>query len=101
MKFLLIVLVVASPAILYGIALLGIAIRNRCFPKRCPVCRIGVLQAVNGIRETYPTGKGTGTFYICSDCAKRFFWSNDGQEYQDSSGHEFDHWYNKSIGRNS
>ena len=30
-----------------------------------PKCGRKKMKGVNGIRETYPTGRGTGTFYLC------------------------------------
>ena len=59
----------------------------------CPKCGARKLKNVNGIRETYPTGKGTGTFYVCEVCAHRVFWSNDDRAWQDANAQEFDSWY--------
>jgi hypothetical protein len=63
----------------------------------CPKCAARKLRNINGIRETYPTGKGTGTFYVCDDCQHRVFWSNDDRGWQDANAQKFDHWYQPRV----
>jgi hypothetical protein len=60
---------------------------------RCPSCGDRAMRIVNGIRETFPTGEGTGWFYACVSCGRRSFWSNDDRVWQDASGTGFDRWY--------
>src|SRR5262249_20577916 len=56
----------------------------------CLQCGERRMHWTNGIRETYPTGRGTGRFYFCSACGQRSFWSNDGHGWQDASDASFD-----------
>jgi hypothetical protein len=62
----------------------------------CPGCGRRTLRCVNAIRETYPTGAGTGSFYICGHCDRRWFWSNDDKQWTDASADRFDRWF--SVG---
>jgi hypothetical protein len=57
---------------------------------RCPGCRRLAMRAVDGIRETYPTGKGTGLGYVCENCHARWFWSYDDRAWQDALGKPFE-----------
>jgi hypothetical protein len=57
---------------------------------RCPDCRARRMRLTNGIKETYPTGRGTGTFYRCESCQRRWFWSNDDRAWQDASAPRYD-----------
>lgn len=43
------------------------------------------MRQTNGIFETYPTGRGTGSFYLCGSCGGRWFWSNDDRGWVDAS----------------
>jgi hypothetical protein len=52
---------------------------------RCPGCGQQQMRWTNGIRETYPTGRGTGSFYLCRSCGGRWFWSNDDRGWEDAS----------------
>ncbi|HEX7380382.1 MAG TPA: DUF1553 domain-containing protein [Pirellulales bacterium] len=63
---------------------------------RCPNCHARQMKVANGILETYPTGRGTGNFYLCGGCGRRSFWSNDERDWQDASGSRFDWAYNRS-----
>jgi hypothetical protein len=63
----------------------------RCGKNRC-------MQVTNGIDETYPTGRGTGRFYLCASCGQRSFWSNDDDDWQDASEAKFD-WAYREPGR--
>ena len=56
---------------------------------RCPSCGQRQLRCTNGIHETYPTGRGTGNFYLCGACGGRWFWSNDDRAWQNASAPEF------------
>ncbi len=56
----------------------------------CLYCAQQQFRWVNGIRETCPTGCGTGTFYVCGVCLRRWFRSNDDREFRDASGSEYD-----------
>ncbi len=84
MKWLWATLLVLSPAILYAVALVLVAIRIHIFPPRCPQCNRRTLRVAGGIRETYPTGKGTGSFYQCKRCRKKLFWANDDHQWHDA-----------------
>jgi hypothetical protein len=52
---------------------------------RCPGCDQRQMRQTNGICETYPTGRGTGRFYLCRSCGGRWFWSNDDRGWVDAS----------------
>jgi hypothetical protein len=56
----------------------------------CPHCAQHRLRSFSGIKETYPTGRNTGTFYVCDACSWRWFWSNDEREFRDASSAEYD-----------
>ena len=56
----------------------------------CPSCGAYALRWLDGIRETYPTGRGTGNLYECEVCHHRAWWSNDDQQWQQPSG-RFNH----------
>ncbi len=47
------------------------------------------MRQANAIHETYPTGHGTGLFYLCQACGSRWFWSNDDRAWQDASSPDF------------
>jgi hypothetical protein len=57
---------------------------------RCPGCNARQMRCANGIRETYPTGRGTGKFYLCEACKRRWFWSNDDRCWRDADDSDFD-----------
>jgi hypothetical protein len=57
---------------------------------RCPACNTRQMRWTNGIRETYPTGRGTGRFYLCEACKRRWFWSNDDRCWRDAKDSDFD-----------
>jgi hypothetical protein len=57
---------------------------------RCPDCNQRRMRCTNGIRETYPTGRGTGKFYLCDGCKRRWFWSNDDRAWRDAADPDFD-----------
>jgi hypothetical protein len=63
----------------------------------CPKCGAHKLSGVDFIRETYPTGKGTGTFYRCENCHHRAFWSNDDRGWRDANAQEFDDYYTHAL----
>jgi len=79
------ILLVLSPAVLYALALALAAIRIHVLPPRCPACHRRSLRQAGAIRETYPTGKGTGSFYQCESCGKKWFWANDDHQWHDST----------------
>jgi hypothetical protein len=56
---------------------------------RCPSCGTRSMRLTNGIRETFPTGRGTGTFYLCAACGQRWFWSNDDRQWQEAANPAF------------
>jgi hypothetical protein len=57
---------------------------------RCPSCTQRKMRYTNGIHETYPTGRGTGTFYLCDACSHRWFWSNDDRCWRDATDANYD-----------
>jgi hypothetical protein len=57
---------------------------------RCPGCGQRRMRCTNGIRETYPTGRGTGRFYLCGACGGRWFWSNDDGTWRNASSPNFE-----------
>jgi hypothetical protein len=58
---------------------------------RCPSCQgRRCMQHKNGIKETFPTGRGTGRFYLCRSCGQRSFWSNDDKGWQDATDAKYD-----------
>ena len=56
---------------------------------RCPGCGLRRMCQTNGIRTTYPTGRGTGKFYLCRAGGGRWFWSNDARAWRDASSPGF------------
>src|SRR5258708_2094356 len=66
---------------------------------RCPNCHVRRMKMTNGIRETYPTGRGTGRFYLCSACGKRAFWSNDNRAWENASASDFNWAYQVEVKR--
>lgn len=60
---------------------------------RCPACGSRSMKHVNSIRETYPTGKGTGRFYSCQSCHRNWFWSRDEEDWREASAEEIDRWF--------
>ncbi|MCC7406910.1 MAG: hypothetical protein IT442_02485 [Phycisphaeraceae bacterium] len=77
MKWGLIVLLVLWPAILYGFALLLVAVRTKYFPRRCPACRRRGLVLVNYTKVMLDDGGGKfhceqWLFYRCSHCSEAF-----------------------------
>jgi len=57
---------------------------------RCPTCGVRRMRLTNGSRETYPSGRGTGRFYLCEACRRRWFWSNDDWAWQNASDRDFE-----------
>jgi hypothetical protein len=57
---------------------------------RCPGCGQRRMRCTNGIQETYPTGRGTGRFYLCGACGDRWFWSNDDGTWRNASSPNFE-----------
>lgn len=91
---LLVGLVLAFPLAIAISAALGFVLTTADrWTTRCPNCGARKLRNVNGIRETYPTNEGTGTFYACDVCQHRAFWSNDDRGWQDANASEFDDYY--------
>jgi hypothetical protein len=59
------------------------------------------MRSPNAICETYPTGRGTGKFYLCDACSARWFWSNDDRGWLDASDAKFDWAFNPGGQRGS
>lgn len=57
---------------------------------RCPSCRVRSMRLTNGIRESFPTGRGTGLFYLCEACGQRWFYSHDDWQWQEAASSAFD-----------
>jgi hypothetical protein len=57
---------------------------------QCPTCHALQMRSTNAIRETYLTGRGTGQFYVCEACSKRWFWSNDDRTWELASKAHYD-----------
>jgi hypothetical protein len=70
-------------------ALGGVLVAIDRLTTRCPRCKQRRMRCTNGIRETYPTGRGTGLFYLCRACSSWWFWSNDDRAWQDASSPDF------------
>lgn len=86
--------VLAFPLAILICALLGgVLMAYDRLTTRCPVCQARKMKRINAIRETYPTGEGTGSFYLCSACGRRSFWSNDDNAWEDATANHFDHFY--------
>ena len=68
MRWLWITLLVLSPAILYGIALLFVAV----YRGRCRQCRRHGLWMVGGYKWDGEHGGGAVTFYLCEKCGAHF-----------------------------
>jgi hypothetical protein len=54
---------------------------------RCPACGVAKMRCVGGIKEAYPSGKGTGWSYLCEQRGQRWWWSNDRRAWEDASAH--------------
>ena len=69
-----VILLVLSPAILYGIALLAVAISQKYFHRRCPSCGRRALRLVNWIRATIlfegKLAPDHWSYYLCTSCGK-------------------------------
>ena len=68
MRWLWISLLVLSPAILYGIALLFVAV----YRGRCRRCHRHGLRMVGGYKWDGERGGGAVTFYLCEKCGAHF-----------------------------
>ncbi|MEM1445649.1 MAG: hypothetical protein AAGF84_06305 [Planctomycetota bacterium] len=67
MKWLVLAIVVLSPAILYGVALLILPF----WRSRCPLCRKRSLKMVGCYKWDGPDGGGLVSFYFCEQCHAR------------------------------
>ena len=91
--FLFVLGVIAAFPLAIGICTLlgGLLMTIDWLTTRCPNCWMTrCMRMTDAIRETYPTGRGTGRFYLCRNCGQRSFWSNDDRAWQDASDADFD-----------
>ncbi|MCE5278332.1 MAG: hypothetical protein ABFD92_01165 [Planctomycetaceae bacterium] len=77
MKWAVVILLVLSPAILYGIAIAVIALSRKYFPLRCPSCSKRGLAMVNSSLVMLDDGDGKHhceyrSFYKCPSCHASF-----------------------------
>ena len=72
MKWILITLVVLSPAILYVLALILLALKEKYLPRRCPTCERRGLHCVNLIKATIlidgQRAPDHWSYWICDRC---------------------------------
>jgi hypothetical protein len=83
MKWLCLVLLVLSPAILYGLALLFVGV----YRERCRRCHRHGLRMVGGYKWDGAHGGGAVTFYLCEKCGARF--KESGSDWSEPSDDEW------------
>ena len=70
------ILLILSPAILYGLLLVATAISRKYYRRRCPKCSMRGLKSVNFIRATIViNGKrapDSWSYYVCERCGAAF-----------------------------
>ena len=93
MKWLLIILVIISPAILYVFALLAVAVGRKFYRRPCPACQQRGLQCVAWDRVLIDDGDGkhhceSWSYYQCDHCNAIFIQKNKLplEPYSDEAG---------------
>ncbi len=62
---------VLSPAIVYALVLIGLALKQRFLPALCPRCGKRGLETVNSIRSCGREGGDFWSYHLCRRCGAR------------------------------